>query len=123
MLTPESFAVCFIVLVLLAFFMNENRHEENMTKIKEEARRMNMMKFILLHQFENGKQIAILASSIVGFGEQDNTHACVVYFNNTSVVVRESFERISNMLKNLAITNIDWTDDKAKYNWSFSSNR
>lgn len=66
---------------------NENRHEENMTKIKEEARRMNMMKFILLHQFENGKQIAILASSIVGFGEQDNTHACVVYFNNTSVVV------------------------------------
>ena len=122
MLTPESFAVCFIVLVLLAFFMNENRHEENMTKIKEEARRMNMMKFILLRQFENGKQIAILASSIVGFGEQDNTHACVVYFNNTSVVVRESFERISNMLKNLAITNIDWTDDKAKYNWSFSSN-
>lgn len=122
MLTPESFAVCFIALVLLAFFMNENRHEENMTKIKEEARRMNMMKFILLHQFENGKQIAILASSIVGFGEQDNTHACVVYFNNTSVVVRESFERISNMLKNLAITNIDWTDDKAKYNWSFSSN-
>lgn len=122
MLTPESFAVCFIALVLLAFFMNENRHEENMTKIKEEARRMNMMKFILLHQFENGKQIAILASSIVGFGEQDNTHACVVYFNNTSVVVRESFERISNMLKNLAITNIDWTDNKAKYNWSFSSN-
>lgn len=122
MLTPESFAVCFIALVLLAFFINENRHEENMTKIKEEARRMNMMKFILLHQFENGKQIAILASSIVGFGEQDNTHACVVYFNNTSVVVRESFERISNMLKNLAITNIDWTDDKAKYNWSFSSN-
>ena len=122
MLTPESFAVCFIALVLLAFFMNENRHEENMTKIKEEARRMNRMKFILLHQFENGKQIAILASTIVGFGEQDNTHACVVYFNNTSVVVRESFERISNMLKNLAITNIDWTDDKAKYNWSFSSN-
>lgn len=122
MLTPESFAVCFIALVLLAFFTNENRHEENMTKIKEEARRMNMMKFILLHQFENGKQIAILASSIVGFGEQDNTHACVVYFNNTSVVVRESFERTSNMLKNLAITNIDWTDDKAKYNWSFSSN-
>lgn len=122
MLTPESFAVCFIALVLLAFFINENRHEENMTKIKEEARRMNMMKFILLHQFENGKQIAILASSIVGFGEQDNTHACVVYFNNTSVVVRESFERISNMLKNLAITNIDWTDGKAKYNWSFSSN-
>ena len=122
MLTPESFAVCFIVLVLLAFFMNENRHEENMTKIKEEARRMNMMKFILLHQFENGKQIAILASSIVGFGEQDNTHACVVYFNNTSVVVRESFERSSNMLKNLAITNIDWVDDK-KYSWSLNPSR
>ena len=122
MLTPESFAVCFVTLVLLAFFMNENRHEENMEKIKEEAYRLNKMNFIMLHQFESGNQIAILASSIVGFGEQDETHACTVYFDNTSIVVRESFERISNMLKNLAITNIDWTDDKAKYNWSFSSN-
>ena len=122
LLTPESFAVCFIALVLLAFFMSENRHEENMEKIKEEALRMNKMNFIMLHQFESGNQIAILASSIVGFGEQDDTHACTVYVNNTSIVVRESFDSISNMLKNLAITNIDWTDDKAKYNWSFSSN-
>lgn len=123
LLTPESFAVCFIALVLLAFFMSENRHEENMEKIKEEALRMNKMNFIMLHQFESGNQIAILASSIVGFGEQDDTHACTVYVNNTSIAVRESFDRISNMLKNLAITNIDWADNKSRLNLTLSRNR
>lgn len=123
MLTPESFAVCFIALVLLAFFMSENRHEENMEKIKEEALRMNKMNFIMLHQFESGNQIAILASSIVGFGEEDQTHACTVYFNDTSIVVRESFDRISNMLKNLAITNIDWVDNKSRLNLTLSASR
>lgn len=122
MLTPESFAVCFIALIVLAFFMNENRHEENMEKIEQENL-MNKMNFIVLHRLDNGNSIALLASSIVGFSEHDDTHASTVYFNNTSIEVQESFDRISNMLKNIAITNIDWTENKSRFNWAFVHDR
>lgn len=107
---------------MLAFFINENKHEESMEKIQLE-KTMNKMNFILLHQLKNEKPIAILASSIVGFSEKDETHASTVYFNNTSIEVQESFDRISNMLKNLAITNIDWTESKSRFNWSFGHDK
>lgn len=111
MLTPESFAVCFIAIVMLAFFMSENRHEEAMAKLQQE-KSMNKMNFVILHQFETDNPVAILAESIVGFCEKDDTHACTVYFNNKEIVVRESFNFVSNMLKNLALTNLEWSESK-----------
>ena len=111
MLTPESFAVCFIAIVILAFFMSENRHEEAMEKLQQENF-MKKMNFIILHQLETGNSVAILAESIIGFCEKDDTHACTVYFNNKEIVVRESFNFVSNMLKNLALTNLEWSESK-----------